>query len=79
MKTWKRFVCSRKFDPDIFRLALHIAQVPPEQIVDIENTAMSLDITESLGIHSVLRTDSESTRAKLTEVGLQCDKGGTEK
>ncbi len=79
MKTWKRFVCIRKSDPDIFRRALHIAQVPPEQIVYIENTAMSVDITESLGIHSILRTGFESTRVELTEFGLRCDKGGKEK
>jgi putative hydrolase of the HAD superfamily len=69
------FVHIRKPDPDIFRLALDIAQSPPEQIVYIENTAMFVDIAEGLGIHSILHTDYEVTRTKLAGFGLDNEKG----
>lgn len=65
------FVRFRKPDADIFRLALDIAQAPPEQIVYIENTAMFVEIAEGLGIRSILHTDYASTRAKLAAFGLQ--------
>ena len=65
------FVGIRKPDPAIFRLSLDIAQVPVEQIVYVENTAMHIDVAEGLGIQSILHTDHETTRAKLAEFGLQ--------
>src|SRR5271168_1933107 len=67
------FVHIRKPDKDIFRLALDIAQTPPEQIVYIENTPMFVQIAEGLGIRSVLHTDYRATCAKLASFGLQND------
>ena len=64
------FIHIRKPDPDIFRLALDIAQQPPRQIVYIENTPMFVQIAEGLGIQGVLHTDYRSTRAKLASFGL---------
>ncbi len=64
------FVHIRKPDPDIFRLALDIAQTPPRQIVYIENTPMFVQVAEGLGIQSILHTDYRSTRAKLASFGL---------
>lgn len=64
------FVHIRKPDPDIFRLALDIAQQPPRQIVYVENTLMFVQIAEGLGIRGVLHTDYRSTRAKLASFGL---------
>ncbi len=69
------FAGIRKPDPDIFRLALDIAQVPPGQIVYIENTAMFVDVAKSWGIHGILHLDYESTRERLAEFGLVYDKG----
>jgi putative hydrolase of the HAD superfamily len=65
------FVHIRKPDADIFRLALDIAQTPSEQIVYIENTPMFVQIAEGLGIRCILHTDYNSTRAKLSEFGLE--------
>jgi len=64
------FVHIRKPDPDIFRLALDIAQTPLRQIVYIENTPMFVQVAESLGIQSILHTDYRSTCAKLASFGL---------
>jgi putative hydrolase of the HAD superfamily len=67
------FVHLRKPDPDIFRLALDLAQVPPRQIAYIENTPLFVEVAESLGIRGILHTDLASTRAKLARVGLPSD------
>jgi putative hydrolase of the HAD superfamily len=65
------FVHLRKPDADIFRLALDIAQTPASQVVYIENTPMFVQISEGLGIRSILHTDYKSTRAKLSALGLK--------
>ena len=57
------FVHIRKPDADIFRLALDIAQTPPEQVVFIDNTPMFVQIAEGLGMRSILHTDYRSTCA----------------
>ena len=67
------FVHIRKPDSDIFRLALDIAQVRPAQAVFIDNTPMFVHIAESLGIHGILHTDCQSTRAKLSHLGLNAE------
>jgi putative hydrolase of the HAD superfamily len=64
------FVGLRKPDVEMFRLAVDIAQAPPDQVVYIDNTAMFVQIAESLGIRSILHTDYKSTRAKLASLGL---------
>jgi putative hydrolase of the HAD superfamily len=64
------FVHRRKPDADIFKLALDIAQTPARQIVYLENTAMFVQIAEGLGIHGLLHTDYQSTRAQLAALGL---------
>jgi putative hydrolase of the HAD superfamily len=69
------FVHLRKPDPNIFRLALDIAQVPAHQVVYIENTPMFVQIAEGLGIRSILHTDHKSTCTKLASFGLQNDEG----
>jgi putative hydrolase of the HAD superfamily len=67
------FVHIRKPDVDIFRLALDIAQVRLERAVFIDNTPMFVQIAEGLGIHGILHTDCQSTRAKLSHLGLNAE------
>jgi len=67
------FVHLRKPDPEIWRLALDLAQTPVDQIVYIENTPMYVQVAEDLGIPSILHTDCESTRTKLASFGLRSD------
>lgn len=64
------FVQVRKPDADIFRLALDIAQAPPQRIIYLENTPMFVQVAESLGIRSILHTDYKSTREELASLGL---------
>lgn len=67
------FVHLRKPDADIFRLALDIAQVRPEQVVYIDNTALFVQIAEGLGMHGVLHVDVKSTQTALSELGVKSD------
>lgn len=67
------FVHIRKPDSDIFHLAMDIAQVKPQNVLYIENTAMFVEIAESLGIQSICHIDFKSTQKKLRTLGLQCD------
>lgn len=71
------FVHLRKPDADIFRLALDIAQTPAQQIVYIENTAMFVQIAESMGIRGLLHKDCRSTRVQLAKLGLKSAEGVT--
>ena len=64
------FVGMRKPDGDIFRLALDLAQAKPSQVIFIDNTAMFVQVAETLGIRGVLHTDYTSTCAKLRLFGL---------
>ncbi len=70
------FVHVRKPDADIFRLALDITQAPARQVVYIENTPLFVQISEDLGIRSILHTDYRSTCEKLASFGLFIDDGG---
>lgn len=65
------FVHIRKPDTDIFQLAIDMAQTPVKQTVYIENTAMMVQVAESMGIPSILHTSYESTRDQLAGFGLK--------
>jgi putative hydrolase of the HAD superfamily len=69
------YVHLRKPDADIFRLALDVAQVPIEQIVFIDNTALFVRIAEGLGIRSLRHMDFKSTITKLADLGLRNNEG----
>jgi len=69
------FVCScfvhyRKPDEDIYRLALDIAQVEPENSLYIEDRPMFVEVAISLGINGIVHTDLENTRAALESFGF---------
>lgn len=64
------FVHFRKPDADIYRIALDVAQVPPEEIVYVDDRAMFVDIAATFGIRSIQHTNIENTKAKLSELGL---------
>ena len=65
------FVGMRKPDVEIFRLALDLVQTAPAGAIFIDNTQMFVQIAERLGMRSIHHVDCESTRAKLTALGLQ--------
>jgi putative hydrolase of the HAD superfamily len=65
------YVGLRKPDPNIFRLALDISQVPARKILYLENTAMFVEVAQGLGIRSILHTDYRSTCAEMASLGLR--------
>jgi putative hydrolase of the HAD superfamily len=63
----------RKPDPDIFRLALDLAQVEASEVAYVEDTPMFVEIAGRLGIRGIQHTDYRSTRARLASLGLLDD------
>lgn len=61
------FVHFRKPDADIYRMALDIAQVPPEQVIYLEDRVMFVDVARSHGLRAIHHTSYETTRAALTQ------------
>ncbi|RXK83132.1 HAD-IA family hydrolase [Filimonas effusa] len=64
------FVHFRKPDPDIWRIALDIALVKPEEVLYIDDRAMFVSVAEGLGINGLVHEGYETTRGKLAEWGL---------
>ncbi|WP_298733637.1 HAD-IA family hydrolase [uncultured Chitinophaga sp.] len=64
------FVHFRKPDADIFRIALDIALVKPQEVVYVEDRAMFVSVAEGLGIHGLLHENYTSTRDKLAAFGF---------
>ncbi|MFN2292246.1 MAG: HAD family hydrolase [Anaerolineae bacterium] len=65
------FVHYRKPDEDMYRIALDIAQVRPEEVVYIEDRPMFVEVAEGLGIHGIVHRGFEPTRAALEQLGLK--------
>lgn len=65
------FVHFRKPDADIWRIALDIAFVQPEQVLYLEDRAMFVSVAESLGIKGLLHSSYEDTKAQLENWGLK--------
>jgi putative hydrolase of the HAD superfamily len=69
------FICSsfvhfRKPDKDIYRLALDVGQVVPEQSIYVDDRELHTEVARSLGMNAIYHTDIETTRHKLSEYGL---------
>ena len=64
------FVHYRKPDADIYRIALDMAQVKPEQVVYIEDRPMFVEVARGLGISGIVHTGFEATRRELAGYGL---------
>lgn len=68
------FVHFRKPDADIYRIALDIAQVAPDQVVYLEDRPMFVEVACGLGINGLVHTDYAATRDKLAGYGLSLEK-----
>jgi len=69
------FVCSafihvRKPDTDMFRIALDLAQVPPERVVYVDDRRMFVEVAQGLGIHGIVHEDPGRTARALAALGL---------
>jgi putative hydrolase of the HAD superfamily len=70
------FVHLRKPDADIFRMALDMAQVPPGQVVYLEDRAMFVETARGLGIQAIHHTGFDTTRRMLEAYGLTLQEEG---
>jgi putative hydrolase of the HAD superfamily len=68
------FVHYCKPDADMYRIALDIAQVNPQQVVYIDDRPMFVEVAQSLGIQGVVHTGYESTRKFLERMGFALQK-----
>lgn len=59
------FVHFRKPDPDIYRLAIDVVQVPPTQIAYIDDRKMLVEVAHGLGIQGIHHTGFKSTESAL--------------
>ena len=64
------FVHFRKPDLDIYRLALDVAHVPPQNVAYIEDRPLLCEVAAELGINSVLNRNAAETREILAGLGL---------
>lgn len=69
------FVCScfvyhRKPDEKIFRIALDLVQVSPEETVYVDDRLMFTEVARELGIRSIHHIDYQTTRGRLAAMGL---------
>src|SRR5512135_1058930 len=64
------FVHYRKPDADIYRIALDIAQISPQQVVYIDDRAMFVEVAQGLGLRGIIHKGYESTQKALETLGL---------
>jgi putative hydrolase of the HAD superfamily len=64
------FVHYRKPDADIYRIALDIAQVSPQQVVYIDDRPMFVEVAQGLELRGILHKDRETTQKALEAAGL---------
>jgi putative hydrolase of the HAD superfamily len=68
------YVHYRKPDPDIFRVALDVSNVPAERALYLEDRQLFVEVARSLGIPSIRHVSYAQTRADLETVGLSLQK-----
>jgi putative hydrolase of the HAD superfamily len=64
------FIHCRKPDEDFFRLALDIAQVPPDQVLYLDDRAMFVEVAGGLGIRGIPHKNIAETKTALSAAGL---------
>jgi putative hydrolase of the HAD superfamily len=62
------FVHLRKPDPAIYRLALDLAQVQPEEVIYIDDRELFIEIAAGMGIHAIHHVNIASTQSAVEEL-----------
>lgn len=65
------FVGLRKPEREIYRLALEITQVPPEECCFIDDRALNLECARQLGMHTIEMKGLQSLRSELAKLGVR--------
>jgi putative hydrolase of the HAD superfamily len=64
------FVHFRKPDTDIFRMAIDLAQTPPDQTVYLDDRPLFVEVARSMGLRAVHHTSYEETAKAFAGLGL---------
>ncbi|MBA3871269.1 MAG: HAD family phosphatase [Chloroflexota bacterium] len=64
------FVHFRKPDPDIYRIALDVAQVQPQEVIYVEDRPMFVEVAQSLNLVGLRHIDLETTKGIFETFGL---------
>jgi putative hydrolase of the HAD superfamily len=67
------YIHARKPDASIFKIALDSAQVPPNEVVYIDDVQLFTDIATDIGIKSIRHITWQSTSEALAHMGLQIE------
>ena len=65
------YVCSRKPEETIFRIALEVTQRPPEQCLFIDDRPLNLESPRKLGMNTIHHEDAEQLRSELAKYGVE--------
>lgn len=65
------FVGYRKPDPNIFKMALDIAQVAPHEIIYIDDREMLTEAASKMGLRCLWHRNYKSTKSALAKHGLK--------
>jgi putative hydrolase of the HAD superfamily len=66
------FVGLRKPEEGIYRLALEITQMPPEECCFIDDRPLNLESASRLGMHTIRAENAAQVRDELRKLGVQC-------
>ena len=67
------YVHLRKPDKDIYKLAMDILLVKPEETLYIDDRPIFIEVARSLGIHAIQHVSLEQTKQCLNEFGLSIE------
>ena len=67
------YVHLRKPDKDIYKLAMDILLVKPDECLYIDDRPIFTEVAKSLGIHSIRHVNLEQTKQCLEEFGLSME------
>jgi putative hydrolase of the HAD superfamily len=65
------FVHLRKPDPQIYTLALDVAQVRPEEVIYVEDRPMFIQVAKDMGIRGIRHRSAQETLEQLKVLGLR--------
>jgi len=65
------FVGLRKPESGIYRLAIELTQINPEECCFIDDRALNLEIAEKMGMHTIQMQTLEQLREELMKLGVE--------
>ena len=65
------FVGLRKPERDIYRLALEITKIPPQECCFIDDRALNLECAQQMGMHTIEMKGLDWLRAELAKLGVR--------